>query len=253
MNTENPSPARSAAVTGLAIAGFIALIILGIGLAVYSARFVPSAVGGLGSAATYIGSLFTPAEEPGLAVVPGATTTPTTTGTSTPAATTTPPAAATTTNPTPSVTPPPVAPQPGPESTVTYGNPRPAPYGLADLAVTITGVGFGTTPNFSGFVATSTISKTAMGAVKFRITNVGTNVSGAWSFTATVPTNPYTIRSFPGQISLNPGDSIEYVLNFTELTPGNQTISVTADPEKLIGESNEDNNMATAPITILSY
>lgn len=257
MNTENSSPTKSAAVTGLAIAGFIALIALGIGLAVYSARFVPSAVGGLGSAATYLGSLFAPAESPGLAVVPpGSTTTPSfSTGTSTPAATTTPPsapaAAATTPTPTPSANPAPVTPMPGPQTTTTYGNPRPAPYGLPDLATTIIGVGYANTTDFNGFVASSTIKKGAMGSVKFRVANVGTNVSGVWSFTVTLPTNPYSVRTFPGQASLNPGDSVEFVLSFTELSTGTQTISVNADPDRLIGESVETNNAGTAQITIV--
>ena len=53
-------PARQAAANGLAIVGFIALIALGLFLAVSASRFVPGIVNGLGSAAVYLGSVFTP-------------------------------------------------------------------------------------------------------------------------------------------------------------------------------------------------
>src|SRR5437588_318447 len=85
---DTSNPARRSAMVGLAVVGFIALIALGIWLAVSSARYVPGAVGGLGSAATYLGSIFTPAPNPSLSVVPTASTTPFSEASTTPAAAT---------------------------------------------------------------------------------------------------------------------------------------------------------------------
>ena len=60
---------REAAVTTLAVVGFLALIAAGMWLAVYSARFVPGALSRIDSAAVELSSLFSPAPT-SLAIVP---------------------------------------------------------------------------------------------------------------------------------------------------------------------------------------
>src|SRR5512146_3049812 len=89
------TPARQATMNGLAVAGFVALIALGLFSAAYIGRFAPDVVNGIGSAAVYLGSVFTPTSDSSPLVTPTASTT-ISFGTDVPAATSTaspPPAA----------------------------------------------------------------------------------------------------------------------------------------------------------------
>ncbi|MDO8407709.1 MAG: CARDB domain-containing protein [bacterium] len=233
------TPARQAALTGLAVVGFVALVGLGLVLAVYSARYVPGIASRLGLA---------PAPASLLDVVPTASTTlPFDEDASTAIETSAPEIVA------PPVTKPkPIAAGPGHESNTSYVTNGPvALYGLPDLTVVIEGVGYGVATDFGGFIASPVIPHSAMGAVKFRIVNIGTNATGPWTFSASLPTNPVTIRAFPMPVPLNPGDSVEFVLDFTQLSSGNQMVSVSADPGHQVFESNENNNSAAVPLVIL--
>jgi len=249
---ETTSTTRKAAVTGLAAVGFIALIILGMGLAVYSARFVPAAVDTLGTAAVYLGSVFTPSSSPGLAVVPTASSTipfPD-------AASTTP--VATTTLPTTTPTKPsrPVATTPGTPSSGTYpmggGTTPSAPYGLPDLTVSITAVGYLTSASAESFVASPSVPSGSRPAVRFTVRNVGTGVAGPWIFFATIPAmNSYVYQS-QAQQGLNPGDTIEFTLGFDQANKGvDQTVSITVNPNRAVTESNVSNNDSSAKLTIV--
>lgn len=253
---EQQPQARQVVTSALAVAGFIALIACGIWLAVYATRFVPSVVGGLGAAAVSLGSVFNPAPTPSLSVVPAdaSTTIPFETATST--ATTTAAVAATTTPVTKPVSTP-VATTPGTPTSSTYPlngttvTPG-TPYGLPDLVVNITAVGYLATTSADSFVASTSVPAGSRPAVKFTIKNIGTNVTGSWRFSASIPTQTaYIFQSQPQQ-SLSPGDSIDYTLGFDQANRGaNQTISVTADFDHTVGESNENNNSASATVTIL--
>ena len=76
MNENEPYiSTRQAVINGLAIVGFVILVGAGIWLAVYSTRYVPTVVNRVGAAAVYLGSIFTPASEPTLLVVPTASST----------------------------------------------------------------------------------------------------------------------------------------------------------------------------------
>ncbi len=260
MDTETTTPGRQAATRGLAIVGFVALVALGMWLAIYLSRYVPTAVGRLGSAATYIGSIFIPNNSPSnkLAVVPSASTTPTMSTTT--ATISTPSKPATHTVPvrmggqsagTGSGV---IARKPGLRSTSTQeiGSGQPSYYGLPDLTVTIDAVGYLTSSSTSSFVAATTVPHGAIPAVKFTVKNAGTNVAQPWRFSASIPTaTNYLYQSVPQQ-SLNPGDYIDYTLGFSEPLPGtNKTITITANYDNGITESNSTNDTATAQITIL--
>ncbi len=249
--TISRDPRRMAALHGLAVVGFITLIVLGIMLAIYSARFVPMAVSRVGSAAVYLSQVFTPASKSDLQVVPQvpfdtngvvSTSTATTTDNST-----------TVISPLLGNKPAPVANTPGPKTTTTInpGGASTAPLsGLPDLAVTITQTGYLTGPSTDDFVAGNTVPTGTNPAVKFSITNVGTNVSGTWNFSANLPTsNSFTYTSNPQQ-SLRPGERIDFTLGFNQAQGGNRTITITADPSNQIVESNEGNNSAAQSITI---
>jgi hypothetical protein len=259
------SPVRQGAVNGLAVLGFIALVAAGVWLALYSTRYVPAVVSRIGSAAVYIGSVFNSADgNSSLSVVP--TTTPATTlifGTPTaPMGTPTAPAAGSanttgTTQTTSASKPATATNAPTGEKTTTASpvngtaTAEPAKLsGLGDLAVSVTTTGYLTTTSTDSFVASTTVPHGDNPAVRFTIKNVGTNYSGTWTFTASIPTYPaFTFTSQPQQ-SLAPGDSIDYTLGFNQATQGtNQVIKVTIAPGT--ADSNASNNSATAAVNVL--
>jgi hypothetical protein len=242
---ETNSPTRQAAMNSLAVVGFIALVVLGISLAIYSARYVPAAVSRLGAAAVSLSQLFTPNQTPSLSVVPTASTTIPFGTTATSTATTTP-----------VKVPPKTTPQPTAGTPVSgiypVGSGTPVLSGLPDLVVNITAVGYLTSSSTTTFVPATTVPHGDNPAVEFTVKNVGTNVAGPWRFSASIPTSSsYIYQSIPQQ-ELNPGDYIDYTLGFNEPNVGtNQTISVTANFDHAISESNTNNNSSSASITIL--
>ncbi len=238
---------RQAAINGLAAIGFLALVGAGMWLAVYSARFVPGALSRVGAAAVSLGSVFVPAPA-GIAVVPTASSTMITfgNGTTTPSL----PVAPTKTSVATTVTT-----NPGSRTNTDYqigGTATPVLSGLPDLVTSITAVGYLTSTSTDSFVAATTVPKGSIAAVQFTIKNVGTNATGAWRFSASIPTSSaYIFQSIP-QENLNPNESIDYTLGFDQAIAGtNKMISVSANPDKTVLESNMNNDSASATITIL--
>lgn len=252
MNTDQPmTQERQTAINGLAVVGFVALVIAGIWLAIYSTLFVPTVVNRIGSAAVYLGSVFIPSDEPTLSVVPNPTASTTisfgnassTTSTSTIPKITAP------------TKPKPVATTPGEKTSGTYliGNATAQTLnGQPDFIVNITAVGYLATTSAESFIASSTVQSGSRPAVKFTIKNIGTNIAGQWRFSASIPTSSAYLYYSPLQQSLNPSDSIDYTLGFDQAIAGsNKMISITANFDRAIGESNTNNNSASAQLTIL--
>ena len=246
--TVNRSPARRAAVNALAFVGFIALLIIGIGLAIYAARYLPKLTSRIGGAGVSLSSLFHSDgdDDASLQVVTSTTTLPiidtaTTTATSSTAASK------------PAGTSHAAGAGVGGYTTVTtVTTTHVAPYGDPDLSVRITDVGYlrddGET---NTFVASSYVPDNKDGAVKFTVTNTGTNVTGSWKFEVDVPSSPSQTFTSPTQKSLNPGDSVDYVLGFEDGREGdNREITVTVDSHDDVDESNERNNEASRDIDI---
>lgn len=250
-NTSTSLPPRQAAGNGLAIVGFMALLVAGLYLGVFAGQFVPGIVNGIGSAAVYLGSVFAPGPDT-------ASTTPlVTTGTSTPDTITFGTSTPTTSNPATTAKRPPVVRTPGGETSGTYpigGTTASTTVlsGLPDLLVKIDAIGYLATTSADSFVATSTVPAGSRPAVRFTISNIGTNATGLWKFSATIPTQTsYLYQSQPQQ-SLMPGDSIQYTLGFDQANRGTgQTVSVSANYDKGVTESNYDNDSASAQLTIL--
>ena len=240
---------RPAALHSLAAVGFVTLVSLGVWLAVYSTRFVPQAVGRIGAAAVYLGSVFTPAPHASLSVVPTASTTIPFDG-----ATTTAPAAIAAMT-TARAEAPAAAPAAGKEATSTapLGGASPAALsGLPDLVAHIDAVGYLATSSADSFVASSTVPAGSRPAVKFSIKNIGTNATGAWRWSASIPTSSDSIYQSAAQQSLNPGDYIEYTLGFDQANPGtSQMISVTANFDHAVTESTTNNDSASVQVKIL--
>jgi hypothetical protein len=159
------TPARRAAIHGLAVVGFVTLIVLGISLAVYSARYVPGTVGRVGAAAVSLSQIFTGAPTPSLSVVPTASTTiPFDTASST-ASTSAAQAISSASAPRPAT------PTAGAKTSGIYqlGGGASALSGLPDLTVTINAVGYLTATSTSSFVATTTVPYGENPAVKFTV------------------------------------------------------------------------------------
>jgi hypothetical protein len=244
--TSNTSTGRSAAISAFAVVGFIALILVGVWLAIYTSRHTSKLSSKLNSASVSLSSIFHK-DEPKLEVVATSTKTSlpieaaTTTATSTVVVE---PAKQSVSSPEPS---------PAPVQQPVVVTPVPAPlYGNPDLAITVSDVGFtAQNGNTASFVGSNDIPFGQNGAIKFTVTNVGTNASGAWNFAVNIPTSPMQNYVSPLQPSLNPGDSVDFTLGFDRgYSTGQKTITVTVDPDNRINESNKGNNVSSRWIIV---
>lgn len=260
-------PPRRAAVNALAIVGFIALVFIGILLAIYAAKTVPTIVSRIGSA---FGVASTGGNDGGLVVVPSEepidTTPPVV---ETPVATSTPvtpakPATSKPSTPAPAkpATPsnqvigyrPVITDYPTPGSVQIPASGSATLYGDPNLTTRITAVGY---VNSSGndFRSDTSIDEDDRLAVKFTVTNTGTDKTGSWKVRVTLPTEDdrtfdHTSKS---QTSLNPGDKMDFLvyLDRGDTRRGDdQDIRVEADPSDDVDESNERDNEDTAEIDV---
>ncbi len=233
---EDSGAGRKAAVSGLAIVGFVALILIGIATAIYAASFIPKALSRLGSANVYLSTQNGGADGGIVAVNPGE-----------PAPTVTPSSPATTTAPAPVV----VTTSPAPVQqppTYTYRQPTyqtvPQPYyGRPDLVTSILSVGYlRRSGDTSSYIPDDQVPAGYQGAIRFSIANRGTDVSGTWNFAARLPSTSDSNYRSGTQRSLSPGDSIVFTLGFDGTDRGRSDIRITADSTDRVSESNENNN-----------
>jgi hypothetical protein len=252
----NTSSSRQAAIYGLAIAGFIVIVGAGMWLAVYSTRFVPTVVSRIGAAAVYLGSVFVPVPAASLSVIPTASSTMIAFGESSSTISSIASSSASIPVTIPTTTAKQIIPTTaGTKTDTTYqiGGTAPAALsGLPDFTVTIDAVGYLATTSADSFMASSTVPFGNRPAVRFTIKNSGTNVSGPWRFSASIPTQTAYIYQSQPQQALAPGDSIDYTLGFDQANKGTgETISITANFDHAVTESNTANNSASATITVL--
>lgn len=245
---------RQTAMKILAGIGFITLIGTGMWLAVYSTQFVPSVVSRIGDAAVYLGSIFTSPQTPNnlsvTSTVPTASTTTISFGMANPTSFKTK-VKYSPTNKSKNAA---VTAGKKTETVYQIGGPvgTPSLYGLPDFVTTIDAIGYLATTSADSFVASSTVPAGSRPAIRFTIKNIGTNVTGPWRFSALIPTQTAYIYQSQPQQSLNPGDSIVYTLGFDQANKGaNETISITANFDHTVIESNTNNDSASAKITIL--
>lgn len=242
MEPQHPTTTtRQTAVNSLAIVGFVALLAVGIWGAVYSSRYVPNVVGKLGTAAVYVGSIFSPAEEASIATTTptGPTTIDFGTGTATTTATTTP---ATTT---------PKRTTPAPTYRVVRATTTPTYFGYADFAVSAMAIGYLNGDSTDSFMVSPTVPSGKRPAVKFSVKNIGTNQSGTWDFSATLPTTSGSNYSSDAQRSLNPGDSVDFTLAFDRAEKGSdKAVVITVNKTRNVSEINFDNNSLTLRLDI---
>lgn len=117
------------------------------------------------------------------------------------------------------------------------------PAGTPDLEIRILAVGV-IDPYTGSFVGRGPISPEETVAVKFDVVNRGTGASGAWYFSAELPTSPVAPYNSPKQASLAPGAHIESTLRFNQVAVGGGIFAVSADSSNAVKESNEKNNDA---------
>ncbi|MDQ3076787.1 MAG: hypothetical protein M3Q63_01905 [bacterium] len=159
--------------------------------------------------------------------------------TPTPVATSTPrvpeptiPATSTPATSTPRV-PEPTTPTPSKPTPTTPSQPQ-AP-AIADLAVSILTVTYPTQDQVT---------------VKFNVSNVGTKSSGTWNLKATMPSKSNPVYTALNQKSLNPQDGIIYTLTFDRNAYStNNTVTITADYDNRVTESNNSNNTLSMQIS----
>ncbi len=237
---------RQSAVNALAVVGFVALVFIGMVLAIYSARYVPAAVSRLASAAAY---LSTNGKSDGqLQVVPNL---PFPTEATTTATSTTP--VATTTAVTPKPTTPVTAGKPTTTAYPVSGVVTPSLYGLPNLITSISAVGY--LDDNGVFHADKTINSNQSLAVQFRVTNIGTNVAAPWQIHAELPTRSNGTFKFNSgtQDALVPGGWVDFTLHLDarDVRVGDdQEITIDADSGNDVKESNENDNDATATISV---
>lgn len=241
---------RRAAINGLAIVGFIVLLFIGMALAVYVARFVPTAISNVGSAAVYLSSqVFSPnGDDADLVVITEPETVPfgEDEDTETETATTTPTSPTTGTGT--------ENPRPGTPTTVVVPIQVPAAtnyHGLPDLVIEDIQTGYLTSSNTNTFRASNEVPDGERGAIRFTIANRGTNISDRFDFEVELPTTrSYTYKS-KAQQSLRPNERIQYVLGFDSAREGNnRTITIEVDTGNDVTESNERNNTRDVSIDI---
>lgn len=127
------------------------------------------------------------------------------------------------------------------------------PMGKPDLAVKILEIGvIDKITNL--WLATTSLRSIDRIAVRFLVENLGTKETGSWYFNAVLPTYPSYIYSANSQVSLLPGERIEFTLGFdsVEKKDGNIVV-INVDPANSIFEVSEENNIAKITIDGVSF
>lgn len=229
------------------VAGFVAIIGIGIWGSLAIAKNTPGAFSALASAITSFTSVFIPAgtESPAPAA-PVIDEVPAT------APVVTEPA-----SPAPIVTPSPAPRAPSPSTAATYpvagGAPAVSdPNGPTDLSVRILeqGVVSKDTGEFTASSSPNRADPMYRIAVRFAVENLGTRTSPQWTFNAVLPTYPGNIFSSPSQQALGPGDRIEFTLGFDSVIDADTgVLTVNVDPAGSINESTKANNIIHYTVT----
>lgn len=228
---------------GLIMIGFFALIIAGILLAIYAARYVPQTLSRL-AGAVYLSSEAPKSatttnkntiEFPTLTPLPQAPA-PTSVEPSRPTVT-----QATTTKPT---TPRTGGPLEVPRTRVVQTGPR--LYGLPDLAVTNVSTGY---IDYNGnFIPSSRIPRNLDMYVTFIVRNLGTNISTPWRILVRVDGEQDAIAE--GGI-LYPNGYQAFTLRVTNPRQGtNINTNITVDYLNAVVEPNENNNTASISVSV---
>lgn len=235
-----PSDNRRMVVNTLAIVGFVALIGASMWLAIYSTRYVPGVVTRMGSAAVYLGSVFTPSPEPALSVIP----TPTASSTIISFGEASSTISTNVSSATPKVVATPVSSKP---VTTIAAAPAPTPlYGSPDLLVNVNAIGYLMIDGqFDSFVPSATVPADKQPAVKFTVRNIGTNISGTWQ----ISTDPKLAFSQEEQPSLFPNRQRDLIIYLDRTSKSSQPLTITVT-SNFVSELDTANNSISLTFTI---
>lgn len=213
---------KSAAQKSIAIIGFVVIAVIGLAIAVYAARFVPSAISGLAGAGAFVSDIFiVDTEEP--REQPSRPEEPEEEEPSTPSVDIEEPEEEEPASPAPS------APRPS----------APAYSGFPDLRADIVATGYCTSRSQGSFVRASSVPRNAPYAgAQFMLSNAGTNVASGWTFAVDTPQNE---RIESVGVRLLPGQSATGITCFPYRSGANE-VSVMIDARGQVMESNEANN-----------
>lgn len=126
-------------------------------------------------------------------------------------------------------------------------------YGKPDLAIRVLQVGRLNTANNLISPQTQFAYGETVG-IKFEVRNDGDANTGSWNFSAILPSTATPVYSAPTQVSLRPGESIQFTLGFSNASnQNNALIIINVDPSNFISESNELNNSLTNTIINTGY
>lgn len=124
--------------------------------------------------------------------------------------------------------------------------------GKSDLSVRLISTGI-INKYTKQFTQTNTMGTGDEVGMRFEVRNIGNAVSGSWNLKATLPSATTPNYNSDQQMSLNPGDRIEFTLGFDNPSNlGSITAYVYADPSNIISESNESNNSISVPFNIIN-
>lgn len=126
-------------------------------------------------------------------------------------------------------------------------------YGKPDLAVRVLQVGL-LNSNTNTITNRTQFSYGDMVGIRFEVRNDGDTNTGAWSFTTVLPSLSTPTYNSNTQISLRPGESIIFTLGFSNISNQySNLITINVDPQNIVTESVEYNNILTSTITNTSY
>lgn len=220
--------------------GFITVLVAGFWLAAYLLSGTSVLSRSLGTAAIYLGLPFSAPREgqTPLVVEPSAPKTALIEETAPPLPT----------------TPSNVAPRTETKPVYEIAGTAPASYfGLPDLSVKIDAIGYlAATTSIDSFVASTTVPKGLLPAIRFTAVNQGTNVTGTWNISASLPTQGADVRQFSSQPPLSPGEGVSGYISFEQAAPGvDKMVSITVNSDSAFAETTRDNNSASSKLTIL--
>ena len=134
-----------------------------------------------------------------------------------------------------------------------YYNPSVTLYGRPDLSVRV--IDTGRIDRYTNlYTPTTALSAYDRVAVKFEVTNTGTNRIDSWIYNVSLPTNPYYLYTSIPQQTLNPGDRIQFVIAFDSIQArADNQVVISADPQNTIQENDESNNVVIQNIRLINY
>ena len=113
--------------------------------------------------------------------------------------------------------------------------------GPADLVVNL--IATGVLNNSNQFITGRTAQVGEKVGIRFEIVNRGSKNTGTWNWGATLPVPPpQNIYSGWNQVSLAPGDGIEFTLGYQRTNPEQNQIIIVVDPSKVVIQNNREND-----------